>query len=110
MIEIKNLSKAYRKRKVLHHIDATITSPGIYAILGPNGSGKTTLMKICMGLVLPDEGDVYIYRESVRTGIQYRRMVGYLPQIARFPDNLKVKELLQLTEHLRGKAQREEKC
>ncbi|MBX6380446.1 MAG: ABC transporter ATP-binding protein [Thermoflavifilum aggregans] len=108
MIEIKNLSKAYRKRKVLHHIDATITSPGIYAILGPNGSGKTTLMKICMGLVLPDEGDVYIYRESVRTGIQYRRMVGYLPQIARFPDNLKVKELLQLTEHLRGKAQRKE--
>ncbi|QOR75231.1 MAG: ATP-binding cassette domain-containing protein [Thermoflavifilum sp.] len=108
MIEIKQLYKAYRHRQVLHCIDMTIKKAGIYAILGPNGSGKTTLLKICMGLVLPDNGDVYINHESVRASNQYRKLVSYLPQIARFPDNLKVQELLRLTELLRGKAQRKE--
>lgn len=108
MIEVKNLSKTYRRRTVLKDIHLTINKPGIYAVLGPNGSGKTTLLKIWMGLVKPDAGEVYINHESIFENDAYRKNIGYLPQIARFPDNLKIKELLQLTEQLRGKAHRKQ--
>ena len=45
MLEIKNVSKSYADRRVLHHIDLRL-SHGIYALLGPNGAGKLTLMNI----------------------------------------------------------------
>ncbi|MCL6523396.1 MAG: ABC transporter ATP-binding protein [Thermoflavifilum sp.] len=83
-----------------------VREPGVYAILGPNGTGKTTLLKIWMGLVRPDRGEVSIQGKSVLNDNAYRNQISYLPQIARFPDNLRVKELIRMTEYLRGNATR----
>lgn len=81
-------------------IDLTFDKPGITAILGPNGSGKTTLIKSILGMVLPDAGDIEVLGENIRQKWIYRSQIAYLPQIARFPENLTVQELLRMVKDL----------
>ena len=101
MIQVKELSKSYAKLKVLDKISLDIHKGGIYAILGPNGSGKTTLLKILLGMVLPDSGQIVYNQESILKSHEYRRNLGYLPQIARFPDNLTVREMVAMIADVR---------
>ena len=103
MISIKKLHKAFGKNKVLKGIDLDFEKPGIVAILGPNGSGKTTLIKCILGMVIPNEGDIEVDGKNIKGEWSYRNQVDYLPQIARFPENLKVKELLAMIKDIRGK-------
>lgn len=107
MIEIKQLIKNYGKVKVLKELDLDIRSGGIFAILGPNGSGKTTLIKSILGLVIPDSGRIAINGESILRKYEYRNNIDYLPQIANFPGNLTVNELISMVKDLRNKVTRE---
>ena len=108
MIVIQELHKSFGKNAVLEGIDLKIDQPGIYAILGPNGSGKTTLIKTILGMVIPDSGKVEVIGKNVRKDWKYRAELNYLPQIANFPGNLKVSELLRMIKDLRGAASSEE--
>lgn len=103
MIEISSLNKKFGKLTVLDGLDLTIDSGGIFAILGPNGSGKTTLIKSILGMVIPDKGDIKIAGTSVLKKWKYRNDINYLPQIANFPANLSVKELIKMVKNLRPK-------
>ena len=107
MIRFNNIEKSFAEQKVLHGFDINIDQPGVYAILGPNGSGKTTLIKTLMGMVHPDSGEIWFMNHKVE-GDDYRRHIAYLPQIARFPENLSPTEFLDLIETIRGKAARKE--
>jgi Cu-processing system ATP-binding protein len=102
MIEIRGLNKYYSRNHILKDISLDIKEPGIYAILGPNGSGKTTLLKSIIGLVLPRSGEVRVNETLVSETHLYRRDISYLPQIARFPDNLKVYELIRFIKDIRN--------
>jgi len=102
MISIKKLHKAFGKNKVLKGIDIDFNEPGITAVLGPNGSGKTTLIKCILGMVIPNKGEITLDDENIKGKWQYRNKIDYLPQIARFPENLKVKELLSMIKDIRG--------
>lgn len=102
MIEIKDLHKKFGKNEVLKGIDLSIKEGGIFSILGPNGSGKTTLIKSILGMVLPDSGEIFIKGESLKNNFKYREKIDYLPQIANFPGNLKVKELIEMIKDLRA--------
>lgn len=102
MIEIKDLHKKFGKNEVLRGIDLTIDEGGIFSILGPNGSGKTTLIKSILGMVLPDKGEISINGKSVKNSYKYRDKIDYLPQIANFPGNLKVNELIAMIKDLRS--------
>lgn len=102
MITIENLQKSFGKLEVLKGINLEFQRPGITAILGPNGSGKTTLIKSILGMALPDSGRIRFRGEDISRGWSYRRQIDYLPQIARFPENLTVKELLRMIRDLRG--------
>lgn len=109
MIEIKDLHKKFGKNEVLKGIDLSIKEGGIFSILGPNGSGKTTLIKCMLGMVIPDSGEITIRDEVIKNNYQYREKIDYLPQIARFPGNLKVKEIIAMIKDLRAsKTQNEE--
>lgn len=103
MIEITDLNKRFGKLTVLDGLDLAIDKGGIFAILGPNGSGKTTLIKSILGMVIPDKGDIKIRGKSVLRQWQYRNEINYLPQIANFPANLSVKELIKMVKNLRPK-------
>jgi Cu-processing system ATP-binding protein len=102
MIEIKGLNKYYGNHHVLKNINLDIGDPGIYAILGPNGSGKSTLLKTIIGLVNPKQGEIMVDGANVEGSHSYRKEISYLPQIARFPDNLRVSELIRLIKDIRN--------
>ncbi|RXQ96604.1 ABC transporter ATP-binding protein [Ancylomarina salipaludis] len=107
MIRIENLSKAYHKNQVLKDVNIKLDSNKIIAILGPNGSGKTTLIKSILGLVIAQEGDVKFNDQSIVGEWEYRKQISYLPQIARFPENLKVLELIALVKDIRQQEARD---
>lgn len=107
MIEIKNLTKKFGKLIVLDGLDLNIKSGGIFAILGPNGSGKTTLIKSVLGMVVPNSGEITIDNVSVLKQWEYRNEINYLPQIANFPTNLTVVELIEMIKNLRPKKSHE---
>ncbi|AEM71840.1 ABC transporter-related protein [Allomuricauda ruestringensis DSM 13258] len=101
-IAINNLHKRFGKNQVLKGIDLSIDEGRIYAILGPNGSGKTTLIKSILGMVIPDKGEISVLEQSIKKGWKYRKKIDYLPQIANFPPNIKVKELINMIKDLRN--------
>ena len=103
MIEITNLHKKFGKVEVLDSVSLTIADKGIFAILGPNGSGKTTLIKSILGMVIPQTGEIKIDGEVVKGKYEYRKNIDYLPQIARFPDNITVTELIGMIKNLRNR-------
>lgn len=106
MISLQNIHKQYGRVKVLNGVNLDLSGGGVHTILGPNGSGKTTLIKILLGMVIPQKGEVVIDNKIVNGKWEYRNDIDYLPQIARFPDNLSVKELIDMIIHLRKKSNR----
>lgn len=101
MVSIDNLHKSFGKNQVLKGVDLNIKSGGIIAVLGPNGSGKTTLIKSVLGMVIPDKGTIKVQNKNIKKNSNYRHHIDYLPQIANFPSNLKVKELIRMIKDLR---------
>jgi Cu-processing system ATP-binding protein len=61
--------------------------------MGPNGSGKTTLIKSILGMVLPDKGEILVHGQSIKGRNDYRQLIGYMPQIGRYPQNMKIGQL-----------------
>lgn len=108
MIDFKNLHKKFGKLVVLNGLDLNIKEGGIFAILGPNGSGKTTLIKCLLGMVIPNEGEITYKDKSVLKKWDYRNDLNYLPQIANFPPNLTVVELIEMVKNLRPKQSNEQ--
>lgn len=102
MIKIENLHKNFGVNQVLNGIDLSISKGQTVAILGPNGSGKTTLIKSILGMVNPSSGDIFFEDISVKNQWDYRKNIDYLPQIANFPGNLKVIELIRMIKDIRG--------
>lgn len=101
MIQIQNLHKNYGKNEVLRDINLHIEGGGITAVLGPNGSGKTTLIKCILGMVLPTSGTIALGGHAIQGNWTYRREIAYLPQIANFPGNLRVRELIEMIRDIR---------
>ncbi len=102
MIRARNLQKQFGALKVLDDVSFNIDQGKLVAVLGPNGSGKTTILKILLGMVHPQKGEVYIDDKHVNNDPVYRKQIRYLSQIATFPDNLKVNELIRMIKDVRN--------
>ena len=102
MIRVTGLTKRFGALHVLRGLDLEIAEGRVTAIVGPNGAGKTTLMKTILGLTRSDGGEIFIDGECVGDDPCYRANVGYMPQIARFPENLTAAELIAMVRDLRG--------
>jgi len=107
MIKIEKLNKKFGKLEVLKNLDLSINKGSINAILGPNGSGKTTLIKSMLGMVLPDSGTISIDGKTIKNDWQYRDEIDYMPQIANFPPNLKVREIIAMLKDIRNREARD---
>ncbi len=101
MIRIVNLEKSFKKLDVLKGVRFEIQSGAITAIIGPNGSGKSTIIKSILGLVRPDKGEIFVKGEKLNGGSDYKKAIGYMPQSARFPENLRLGELISMIKDLR---------
>ncbi|HSJ76456.1 MAG TPA: ABC transporter ATP-binding protein [Gemmatimonadales bacterium] len=101
-LELQNVSKRFGRNRVLDQVSLEFRAGRVSAILGPNAAGKSTAMKIILGLVRPDSGRVLVNSMPVGTDPQYRSTIGYMPQNARFPDNLTGHEVVAMLRDLRS--------
>jgi len=84
ILECKSLSKRFGATRALESVDLELGSGHIVGLLGPNGSGKTTLIKLCNGLLTPDEGTVKINGMEPSRGT--KAIVAYLPERNALPE------------------------
>jgi len=85
IIHTKDLVKQYRNRTVVNKVSVEVNQGEIVGLLGPNGAGKTTTFYMVVGLVKPDEGEVYLNDLNITDLPMYKRAqmgIGYLPQEA----------------------------
>jgi len=101
MLTISQLSKEYDGREVLRNASFGAAAGEITALMGHNGSGKTTILKIILGLVRQTLGTISYDGEIVSQTTSFRSRVGYMPQHASFPDQLRVREVVALLKDLR---------
>lgn len=90
IISVNNLFKTYRSAfkknniAALNGISFEVEEGEIFGFLGPNGAGKTTFIKILLGLVIPDSGNVSMIGKSIED-ITVKEQIGYLPENHKFP-------------------------
>ena len=102
MLKINSICKKYGKLEVLRDISLQFNSGNGIALLGPNGCGKTTLIKCILGMVIPDSGDILFNNKSILGDYEYRSEIGYMPQIGRYPENMKVGQVLDTIQSIRN--------
>ena len=84
-LRAQGLTKAYNRRQVVSDVDLELTSGEVVGLLGPNGAGKTTSFYMVVGLVRPDQGDVFLDDQDLTLLPMHRRArmgISYLPQEA----------------------------
>lgn len=108
MIRIENINKRFKKLQALNSINAEFDKGQVISLIGPNGSGKTTLIKSILGLVKPDSGTIFFNNEPITETVEYRKNIGYMPQIGRYPDNMKIGQLLTMIKNIRSETQCDE--
>lgn len=85
LLSARNLGKVYQSRRVVDDVSVSIESGQVVGLLGPNGAGKTTTFYMTVGMVKPDDGQVFLGDEDITQSPMYERArkgVGYLPQEA----------------------------
>src|SRR5215203_1096914 len=102
MIRLENLKKRFKKLQALDDINALFSSGQVVSLIGPNGSGKTTLIKSILGMVKPDSGKIFVDEQLINGDPTYRNKIGYMPQIGRYPDNMKVGQLFDMLKNIRN--------
>ena len=102
MITVSDLNKHFGRLEVLHSIHANFDAGKSYAVVGPNGSGKTTLIKCILGMVVPDCGEIEVNGKSIVRDSEYRKLIGYMPQIGRYPEQMKIGQIIGMIRDLRS--------
>src|SRR6266498_3466542 len=102
MISIEQISKKFKKLKALDNVSAQFDKGQVASLIGPNGSGKTTLIKCILGMVKPTSGKIFVDNELINGDPSYRQKIGYMPQMGRYPDNMKVGQLFSMMKNIRN--------
>jgi ABC-2 type transport system ATP-binding protein len=110
-LELRGLRKAYHghlgigRSLALDGLDLVVEPGQVFGLLGPNGAGKTTTLKLILGLLRPDRGEVRIFGEPACPRVRSR--VGYLPENPYFYDYLTAEEFLDFYGRLQGLSREE---
>ena len=100
MIQIAGLEKRYGKIAALRGINLDLALNRVVALVGPNASGKTTLIKCLLGMVIPDGGTINFDGKTIAGDVTYKQRIGYMPQIGRYPDNMRMGYLFGMMKDL----------
>jgi ABC-2 type transport system ATP-binding protein len=93
MIQVTNLSKRYDSTLALDQLTLKIPQGSVFGLLGPNGSGKSTFIKLLMGFIFPNGGEI---------AFEAPEQIGYLPERISFPDGTRLFEYLMILGELSG--------
>ncbi|QIK84210.1 ABC transporter ATP-binding protein [Sanguibacter sp. HDW7] len=99
-LELRSLVKSYGTRRVLDDVSFTVDGGEILGFVGANGAGKTTTMRIVLGVLAPDGGEVL--RDGRPLGPAQRRRIGYMPEERGLYPKMKVGEQLEYLARLHG--------
>ncbi len=103
MLELQNLFRSYRGIPAVQDVSFKVAPGEIVGFLGPNGAGKSTTVKIITGMLRPNDGHVLFEGRDIREDIvQFRSVIGYVPEEAHLYNYLSGLEYLQLVGRLRG--------
>lgn len=100
-IQTRNLCKRFGSKTAVRALNLDVEPGEAFGFLGPNGAGKSTSIKMMLGLIRPDGGEVRLFGRPPGEAVA-RRRVGFLPEHFRFYDWLTAQELLQLHGRLYG--------
>jgi len=100
MLEVREVTKHYDGRPVVHDVTFEIQTGEIFALLGPNGAGKTTLIRMITDIIKPDSGEIHF--EGLPVGADRRRLVAYLPEERGLYKRARVAEVLEYWGALKG--------
>lgn len=111
IVQIKNISKHFGKKEVLKNLSLHVPEHSIFGFIGKNGAGKTTAMKMMLGLLKIDDGEIYINGEKVVYG-ETNQHIGYLPDVPTFYDFMNAYEYLFYCGELNGlsKVENQKRC
>lgn len=111
IIEIRGLKKSFETKQVLQGISMIVNKGDIYGFLGPNGSGKTTTLRILLGILRPDEGEIYVLGlNPAASGTQLRSRVNALPESHGLYGWMTVQDYLHFFGQLYGMDSPDEDC
>lgn len=101
MIELSKVTKRFGKLTALKDVSTTCNTGEVIALIGANGCGKTTLIKSILGMVVPDEGEILFNKKNIKNDWLYRKHIGYMPQIGRYPENMSIAQVLDMLKDIR---------
>ncbi len=101
MIIASNVIKTFGRLKALDNVSVNCAKGQTIALIGPNGSGKTTLIKSILGMVVPDSGFITFDQHNILHDWNYRKRIGYMPQIGRYPENMSIAQVFTMMRDIR---------
>lgn len=97
ILRISNLKKSFGDKIVLNGVDLNVPEQSIFGFIGKNGAGKTTTMKMVLGLIKADAGEIFVSDKKVSYGqTATNRLIGYLPDVPEFYSFMTAREYLAL--------------
>lgn len=102
MIIAKGIRKKYGNKSALNGVSLKAEKGKITAILGPNGAGKTTLIRIILGLIFPDDGEVRILDKDPFKDKSIFKKIGYIQELPNLPPFLTGREVLEFSAKIKG--------
>lgn len=100
---LKALKMSFGDKEVLKGVNLSVHKGEIVGYIGPNGAGKSTTIKILLGLLQGYSGEVTILGQDIsKDGIEYKRKIGYVPELADIYDTLTASEYLEFIGEMYG--------
>lgn len=108
VLKISHISKSFGAKKVVQDLSFSVPEHSVFGFIGQNGAGKTTTMKMVLGLLQADEGEIFVNGEKVTFGQnQTNKYIGYLPDVPEFYGFMKPKEYLAMCGEITGMSKAE---
>ncbi len=103
ILEISHITKTFGAKKVLNDLSFSVPEHSVFGFIGQNGAGKTTTMKIILGLLKSDQGEVFVNGEKVTFGQNStNKYIGYLPDVPEFYGFMTPREYLTMCGQITG--------
>ena len=101
MIRLDNVTKQFASTVALKNVSIALDSGKCIGLIGPNACGKTTLIKCILSMVIPTKGHIFFDNKNIRGEVDYKKRIGYMPQIGRYPENMSIGQVIDMIRNIR---------
>ena len=103
VLSIRNLSKSFGQQQIIKDLNMSVPEGSVFGFIGQNGAGKTTTMKMVLGLLQPDQGEILVCNKPVNFGqTKTNQYIGYLPDVPEFYNYMTAMQYLTLCGEIVG--------